>query len=510
MEIAVGKLRIVLKQRMLPRRSPTAAVLAIGQDRRAAADSGRAARRVSGVQPVADHLAKQLDIGCLSTTRARRRELEIRLCELDVFDRLVVDNVLFQVFVVHCNNIEVVLFRLHLLKRRHGKCIRQLFVLVRRAGRQAHAAAQAVVRRNLHTVRVIRRVLAQAFGGHGDEGGRNPGLFRLAEEHRTDGRVWAAHRAAVALEAGFRIPLGNLGRYAALGIGRRAVFPCAVQHAVLLEDGNRQLIPLLAVHRQHDFPDKRRGVFGLDRRGVGGVRPCSRDIHLNRGGDANIDRLIVQIDDFLSRFFEVRIVVVFLHIRNRHIQRDDLGQREESALQNAVRALAETDLRGQFGCVNDVKICVFVRQIALHLAGQPPVQFFGRPWAVQQIRAAILKILRCIIFIDKGRRMHRNKIRGRYRVGGTNRRVSEAQMRLGQTAGFHRVISEICLRIFIGDQTNGRNGVFVGADCPVASKTPQFARYLTRMRQLDIGIAERRICHVVVDADGKVVLRLVF
>ena len=54
-----------------------------------------------------------------------------------------------------------------------------LLVLVGGAGSQAHAAAQAVIGRDLHTEGVGGGVLAQALGGHGDEGFRRTGLLLL-------------------------------------------------------------------------------------------------------------------------------------------------------------------------------------------------------------------------------------------------------------------------------------------------------------------------------------------
>ena len=112
------------------------------------------------------------------------------------------------------------------------------------------------------------------------------------------------HGAAVALYTALAVPLGYHGCYAALGIGRRAVFPCTVQHTVLLEYGNRQLVALLAVHRENNVLDKRRCVY-FCRRHIRRVRPAFRDIHLDRSVYAPVNGFVVHIDDFLARLFEV-------------------------------------------------------------------------------------------------------------------------------------------------------------------------------------------------------------
>ena len=81
-------------------------------------------------------------------------------------------------------------------------------------------------------------------------------------------------------------------------------------------------------------------------------------------------------------------------------------------------------------------------------------------------------------------------------------------MALRQTAGLHRIVGEICLRVLAADKADGGDSVLVRADRAVAAETPQLAADLTRMRQLDLGVVERGVGNVVVDADGEVVLRL--
>ena len=500
---AERELCVILEQRVLPRRAVTLAVAAVRQDRCAAADRGRAACCVADVHAVAEQLAEQLDISGLCTACAGGGELEVGLCELNVFDALVADYVLFEVGFVHGNVVEQRLLGLHLLERRPSQR-----VLCRARG-QAHAAAEAVIRRKLHAEIVLRRVLAEALCGSGNEGIRNTGLLLVGQQDRTDCRVRAAHRAAVALDAGVGVPLRNLGGHAALGVDRGAVLPRAVEHAVLLEYGNRQLVALLLVERHDDVADERGHVLRLCNRLVGRVRPCSRDLDLDGRLNAEVDRLIVHVDDLLTGLLEVGVIVVLLHVLDREVHRDDLGEGEERTLKDVVGALAEADGSRQLCRVDDVEVCVLAREVALHLCREMLLKLLDRPRAVEQEGAAVLEVCGDIVLFDVGRSVNRNKIRGIDQISAENRLVAKAQMALRQAAGLHRVVREIRLRVLAADKADGRDRVLVRADRAVAAETPQLAADLTRMRKLDLGVVERGVGNVIVDADGEVVLRRV-
>ena len=484
-----------------------AAVLAVGQDRRAAGDGGGAARGVARVHPVAHQLAQQLDVGGLGAAGAGGGELEVGLCELDVLDGLAVDDVLLEVLVLHGHLVEVHLLALHLLEGGHHQGVGGLVVLVGRAGSQAHAAAQAVIGRDLHAEEVAGRVLAQALGGHRLKGGGHLGLLLLGQQHRTDGRVGAAHGAAVALNAALRVPLGHLGGDTALGESGGAVLPRAVQHAVLLEHGHGQLVALLAVHGQHDVADEGRDALGLRHRGIGGVGPALGDLHLHCGGNARVHRGVVLVHDGLACLLEVGVVVVLLHVLHGHVQRNDLGQGEEGRLQDAVDPLlAKAHLHGQLGRVNDVELGVLPGQIPLHLAGQARIQLLRAPGAVEQEGAALLQVLGGVVLVDVGGCVDRHEVRRGHQVRGPNGLVAEAQVALGQAAGLHGVVGEIRLGILVRHQADGGDGVLVGAHGAVAAQAPDLAGHLAGMGQLHLLIVQGGVGHVVVDADGEAVL----
>ena len=498
-EEAVGKLSVVLKQRVLPSGAVTLTVLAVGQDGGAAGDGGGAAGSVADVHPIAEQLAQQLDIGSLSAASAGGGELEVGLCELDVLHALVIDNVLLQVAFVHGHLVEEGLLGLHVLEGGHGEST------LGGAGGQAHAAAQAVIGRDLHP-EGIGGILAQTLGGDSLEPGGNGLLLLLGQQHGADSGMGAAHGAAVALDALAAVPLGDLGGDTALGEHGGSVFPSAVQNAVLLEHGNGELIALLTVHGHDDIPDEGSEALGLRDGSVLRIGPGGGDLHLHSGADAQIHGLIVQVHDLLTGLLEVGVVVVLLHILNGQIHGDDLGQGEEGALEDVIGTLAQADLLCQLGSVDDVEVGVLPGQIALHLGRQVRVQLLHRPRAVQQEGAALLQILGGVILFDVGGSMDRHEVSRGHQIGAADGLVAEAQVALGQAAGLHGIIGEVSLSVLAAHEADGGDGVLVGAHGAVAAQTPQLAADLAGMGQLNLLVVQRGIGHIIIDADGEVVL----
>ena len=76
-------------------------------------------------------------------------------------------------------------------------------------------------------------------------------------------------------------------------------------------------------------------------------------------------------------------------------------------------------------------------QVAFHLGGQPSLQLFRAPRAVEQIDAALLEVVRGVVLIHIGGGMNRYKIRGRDQIGRAYRVVAKPQVRLSQAARFH-------------------------------------------------------------------------
>jgi len=468
---------------VFPGGAEVAVVPAVGQNGCAAAVSGGAACGLADIHPVAHQLADQLEIGGFGAARTCRGELEVGLCKLNGLYILAADSILLQIGLVHGDFIEIALLRLHLLEGRHDQGF------LGRACRQAHAAAQAVIRRNLHAEEIGGSVLAQTLCGNGGEERGNSGLFLPGQEHGADCRMGADHGAAVALNAGFSVPLGNRYGHAALGIDGGAVFPGAVQYAVLFEYGNGELVALLAIHGDYNVLDKGRGV-DFRGRNIGRIDPASGNLHRDGGVHTGIHGLIIQIDNLLTSFFEVRIVVVPLHVFDGNIQRDYLCQGKESSLQDIVGALPQTDFAGNPGRVDDIEPGVLAAQIPLHLGREMLLQIAGVPRAVEQVDPALLQVVGGVVLVDIGRSMNGHKIGRGDQIRRADRIVAKSQMGLGQSAGFHRVIGEIGLRILVCSQTDGGNCVLVGAHSAVAAKPPDLAGDLAGVRKFHFFVVQ--------------------
>ena len=168
--------------------------------------------------------------------------------------------------------------------------------------------------------------------------------------------------------------------------------------------------------------------------------------------------------------------------------------------------LTQTRLRRQLRSINDIEVGVFGSQIALHLGRKPRLQLLHRPRTVQQERAAILQVLGQVILLDVCRCVAGHEIGSGHQIRAADRRIAEAQMALGQAAGLHGVIGEVCLRVFVGHQTDGADGILVGAHRAVTAQAPNLAGDLAGMRELYILIIQRGMCHIIVDTDGEAVL----
>ena len=92
-------------------------------------------------------------------------------------------------------------------------------------------------------------------------------------------------------------------------------------------------------------------------------------------------------------------------------------------------------------------------------------------------------------------------------IGRTDGGLAEAEMALGQAAGFLGVIDEISLAIEVRRMADDLDGVFVGTHSAVGAHTPELSAGLTDGRGVDVaGHRQGGVSHIVYDAYGKSVL----
>ena len=103
-----------------------------------------------------------------------------------------------------------------------------------------------------------------------------------------------------------------------------------------------------------------------------------------------------------------------------------------------------------------------------------------------------------------------HEVRGADKIWSLDRLVSEAEVRAGVAAGLLRVIVEVGLAIFLRVASDDLDGVLVGADGAVGSESVELALCGAWLHDGNLALdGEGLECHVIDDADGEVVLRLV-
>ena len=175
--------------------------------------------------------------------------------------------------------------------------------------------------------------------------------------------------AEVALDAGGRLPPGNLNRIPALIVLGSAAGPGAVHCAELLEDGHRQAVSLHPVHGLEDLLQEvslRRGGGLFHRR----IEPAGGDFHLMQGLYALVHGGAVQIHHLLTGLHQVGFLDSLLHGVHGLLHGNDAGQLEERGLEHGVGPVAQSQLHGDVGRVDQIQLGLLLRKAPLEVAGQ--------------------------------------------------------------------------------------------------------------------------------------------
>ena len=495
---AEAELSVVLEQAVRPCGAVAFLVDGVGAGRCGAAIDGGAAGGVGHDHAITEQLGNELDVGSLAAACAGAGELEQGLLELAVLDQLQVQLALelrqrlgelpvgFLILLAGQG--------LHLQSGLHA-------LLVDRAHADAVAAAGAVQRRNLNAIVVAGEVLADGLLDLKASGN----LGALGDQVGTDASVRAHDGAGAAADAGVDVPLGNHDGDAAL-----LVLGGADRDAALgVDHGHGQLVAFLGQDRMHELLEVL-GGFDLHRnRAGGGVGPLSGNLDLDQAGDGDVDGVPVLLDDLVA-LLAVGLLGVGLHVLIRLIVGDDVGQLEEGGLHDGVDAVAHANLTGQLDGVDGVELGFLLGQQLLHGCGQLSLQLLGGPGAVEQEGAALLQRGDHVVHGDVRRVVAGDEVGRVDQIGALDRLVAKAQVGHGDAAGLLGVVGEVCLNILVGVIADDLDGVLVGADGAVRAQTVEHAGHGAGRCSVD-GLAQlqRGVGHVVGDAHGEVVLRLV-
>ncbi len=197
---AKTELGVVFKQRVRPGRSAALRVVCVRRGGQVAAIDRRAARGVGNVQPVAEQLRQQLDVGRFTAARAGARELKERLQKLQVLDLRV-----RKLGAVHFRQREEELpvFALGLAQRRLRRHVDGLLagvaLALHRANFDADRAAGAIFRSHLQRVALLLHAPPLRLGPL-ERGGSLVGQHAVVHLGANHG-VRANHDALAALDA---------------------------------------------------------------------------------------------------------------------------------------------------------------------------------------------------------------------------------------------------------------------------------------------------------------------
>ena len=319
--------------------------------------------------------------------------------------------------------------------------------------------------------------------------------------------------AVVALDALGLVPGGNGDGDAALLVSGSAQLPLAVH--VRHEGGNRQAVAVHAVDGVEnvlDLLDQLRLAlehFGLVL--VHGVGPVGGNVDLLVGGGAEVDGLVVHIDDVLT-LLQVGVRRGVLHVLDGLLLGHDLGEGEERGLKDGVVALAHADLDGEVDGVDGVELDVIPGDVALGVRLEVMVQLIEIPLAVDHEHAAGLDVVDHLEALDDVAGVVAGDEVGLVDVvGALDGLVAEAQVADGHAAGLLGVILEVGLNVLVGMVADDLDGVLVRADGTVAAETPELALdgAFRRGVRAVLVLGEGEASHVIDDADGELTLHLV-
>ncbi len=453
---------------------------------------------------VAEELREELDVRGLAAPGAGARELEERLEELGALH--VESNRRAVRFGQVEEESEVVALGVAqgLLGRHVERLVLRVRLVLRGAHGDAEAAARAVLRRDLDRVGVPL-VLGALERDRLVRSGRARELRRL-EDLRADRGVRAHHRALVALDADLLVPHGDLESDVPLlplggGEGPRAVGR---------ERAHGQEVALSLEHDARDaLHEVRRGV-GHDGRAAARRRDLHGDGHLGEVREGPVDGREIAAHRLLA-LPAVRLLDRLLDLGDGLLAGQDARDREEAGLHDRVDAAAHSERLGDLVGVDDEDLELLLEDLLLHLEGKLVPRLGGPVLRVQEEDGARRGRLEHVVAVEERLLVARDEVRAPHEVRRPDRLRPEAQVRDGDGARLLRVVHEVALREVVRLLADDLDRVLVRAHGAVGAEAVEEGAH--RAGRLDVELRvprERRVRHVVHDADREVVLRFRF
>ncbi len=164
-----------------------------------------------------------------------------------------------------------------------------------------------------------------------------------------------------------------------------------------------------------------------------------------------------------------------LHVVHRLIHRQHAAELEEGGLQYAVGPVPQADGLGGGARVDGIELRFPLRQEALDLVGEMGFQVRVGPVAVEEEDSALLELVYDVVLGDVALIVAGDEVRHGDVVGGENRGVAEAEVALGDAAGFLGVVLKVGLDVLVRVVPDDLDGVFVGPHRAVGAQAPELA-----------------------------------
>ena len=273
----------------------------------------------------------------------------------------------------------------------------------------------------------------------------------VVENEWTDSSVRTDVSTLVTLDTVVLVPNRNEGLNTALLVSGCTNLPRTVDCAVLNKIRNLQQVASLSVDRTNQLLNECGCVVGLNLiiRQVSPLR-LNGQLYILA---TTIDSGIVLINNVLT-LSTVRLQGSSLHLLNSELYGDHLGDAEEGRLKDGVGTVAQTNLLCNLGSVDSIDSDVVLSEVALYLVRHELLQLGIVEDGVQQECTVLLQTTGHIIHVQVSLHVASHEVRCGHQIGRTDRRVTETQVRAGETARLLRVVREVSLAVLVGVVTN--------------------------------------------------------
>ena len=225
-------------------------------------------------------------------------------------------------------------------------------------------------------------------------------------------------------------------------------------------------------------------------------------------GERGVDRLEVALHDLRAALL-VGLFDRVLDLGNCLFGWQDTGNREEAGLHDRVDSTPHAGLACDLGRVDHVKADALLEQLCLNLTRQVIPDLAGRIRRIEQEDRLLPGMFEHVDPLQELELMARDEAGLGDQISRPDRTRTRAQMRNGRCARLLGVVDEVPLDEQVGRFSDDLDRVLVGANRAIGAKAVENRRCdVARLDVVGVVTGQRRVRHIVHDADGKVIPRV--